>query len=37
MISFLTPESLIPIDDDEGLRAYFARYVVPEIARLAAH
>lgn len=36
MISFLTPESLIPIDD-EGLRAYFARYIVPEIARLAAH
>jgi TetR/AcrR family transcriptional repressor of uid operon len=33
----LTPEGLIPIDDDEGLRAYFARYVVPGIARLAAH
>ena len=32
----LTPEGLIPIDDDEGLRAYFARYVVPGIARLAA-
>jgi TetR/AcrR family transcriptional regulator, repressor for uid operon len=31
----LTPEGLIPIDDDAGLRAYFARYVVPGIARLA--
>jgi TetR/AcrR family transcriptional regulator, repressor for uid operon len=32
----LTPEGLIPIDNDEGLRAYFTRYVVPGIARLAA-
>jgi TetR/AcrR family transcriptional regulator, repressor for uid operon len=32
----LAPEGPIPLDDDEGLRAYFARYVVPGIARLAA-
>jgi len=32
----LTPEGLIPIDNDEGLRAYFTRYIVPGIARLAA-
>ncbi len=31
----LTPEGSIPLYDDEGLRAYFARYVVPGIARLA--
>jgi len=37
MSLILTPEGLIPIDDDEGLRAYFARYVVPGIARLAAY
>lgn len=32
----LTPEGPIPLDNDEGLRAYFARYLVPGIARLAA-
>jgi TetR/AcrR family transcriptional regulator, repressor for uid operon len=32
----LTPEGPIPLYDDEGLRAYFARYIVPGIARLAA-
>jgi hypothetical protein len=32
----LAPEGLIPIDNDEGLRAYFTRYVVPGLARLAA-
>jgi TetR/AcrR family transcriptional regulator, repressor for uid operon len=31
----LTPEGPIPLYDDEGLRAYFARYIVPGIARLA--
>jgi AcrR family transcriptional regulator len=31
----LTPEGPIPIDNDEGLRAYFARYLVPGIVRLA--
>jgi TetR/AcrR family transcriptional repressor of uid operon len=31
----LAPEGLIPLYDDEGLRAYFARYLVPGIARLA--
>ncbi len=31
----LTPGGPIPLDDDEGLRAYFARYLVPGIARLA--
>lgn len=32
----LTPEGPIPLDDDEGLRAYLARYLVPGIARLTA-
>jgi len=32
----LTPEGPIPLDNDEGLRAYFARYLVPGIVRLAA-
>jgi AcrR family transcriptional regulator len=32
----LTPDGPIPLYDDEALRAYFARYVVPGIARLAA-
>jgi TetR/AcrR family transcriptional regulator, repressor for uid operon len=32
----LTPEGPIPLYDDEGLRAYFVRYLVPGIARLAA-
>ena len=32
----LTPEGPIPLYDDEGLRAYFARYLVPGIVRLAA-
>ncbi|MGB9302971.1 MAG: TetR/AcrR family transcriptional regulator [Mycobacterium sp.] len=31
----LTPEGPIPLYDDEGLLAYFARYLVPGIARLA--
>jgi AcrR family transcriptional regulator len=31
----LAPEGPIPLDDDDGLRAYFARYLVPGIARLA--
>jgi AcrR family transcriptional regulator len=31
----LAPEGPIPLYDDEGLRAYFARYLVPGIARLA--
>jgi hypothetical protein len=31
----LTPDGLIPIDDDDRMRAYLARYVVPGIARLA--
>ena len=33
----LAPEGPIPLNDDEGLRAYFARYLVPGIARLAVH
>jgi TetR/AcrR family transcriptional regulator, repressor for uid operon len=32
----LTPEGPIPLDNDEGLRAYVARYLVPGIVRLAA-
>lgn len=32
----LAPEGPIPLYDDKGLRAYFARYIVPGIARLAA-
>jgi TetR/AcrR family transcriptional repressor of uid operon len=32
----LAPEGPIPLYDDEGLRAFFARYLVPGIARLAA-
>ncbi len=31
----LAPEGPIPLYDDEALRAYFARYLVPGIARLA--
>ncbi len=31
----LGPEGPIPIYDDKGLRAYFARYIVPGITRLA--
>jgi len=33
----LAPEGLIPLYDDKGLRAYFARYLVPGIAMLAVH
>jgi TetR/AcrR family transcriptional repressor of uid operon len=32
----LAPDGPIPLYDDEGLRAYFGRYIVPGIARLAA-
>ena len=32
----LSPQGPIPLYDDEGLRAYLARYVVPGIAQLAA-
>jgi len=32
----LTPEGPIPLDNDKGLRAYVARYLVPGIVRLAA-
>ena len=32
----LTPEGPIPLDNDEGLSAYVARYVVPGIVRLSA-
>jgi len=31
----LTPEGSIPLNDDDGLRAYLARYLVPGIVRLA--
>lgn len=31
----LTPTGPIPLHDDDGLRAYFRRYVVPGIVRLA--
>jgi len=33
----LAPEGPIPLYDDKGLRAYFACYLVPGIARLAVH
>lgn len=32
----LAPEGPIPLYDDQELRAYFARYIVPGIVRLAA-
>jgi len=32
----LSPEGPIPVYDDDGLRGYLARYIVPGIARLAA-
>ena len=31
----VAPDGPIPLYDDDGLRAYFARYLVPGIARLA--
>jgi len=31
----LAPDGPIPIYDDQGLRAYVTRYLVPGIARLA--
>jgi TetR/AcrR family transcriptional regulator, repressor for uid operon len=35
MSLILTPGGLIPLDDDDAMRAYAARYLVPGIARLA--
>ncbi len=31
----LAPEGLIPLEDDDDMRAFIARYLVPGIARLA--
>jgi len=36
LIEWAARSGPIPLDNDEGLRAYFARYLVPGIVRLAA-